>query len=313
MKKISLFLWTLFTFSVFAQQKSFKTEEIGVSNSLKGTLYTPENSKKTNLVILIAGSGPTDRNGNQMMVENNSLKFLAEGLAKNGISVYSYDKRFLTMLNADNFEDFDESNLDLNDFIDDAVEVISFFKKDKKYKKVIVAGHSEGSLVGMIACQKTKADAFVSIAGAGNSIDVVLESQIEQNAPFLLEQTKPILSELKKGNKVAIENPILLSIFRESVQPFMISWLQYNPQDEIQKLEIPIMITNGTSDLQVTVSEAELLQKAQPKATYLIIENMNHVLKKVADLNENQKSYTDPDMPVATELVKGISGFVKKI
>jgi len=93
----------------------------------------------------------------------------------------------------------------------------------------------------------------------------------------------------------------------------MISWLRYNPQDEIQKLKIPIMITNGTSDLQVTVSEAELLQKAQPKATYLIIENMNHVLKKVADLNENQKSYTDPDMPVATELVEGISGFIKKI
>jgi len=214
MKKISLFLWTLFTFSVFAQQKSFKTQEIEVSNSLKGTLYTPENSKKTNLVILIAGSGPTDRNGNQMMVENNSLKFLAEELAKNGISVYSYDKRFFMMLDDENF---DESNLDFNDFIDDAAEVISFFKKDKKYKKVIVAGHSEGSLVGMIACQKTKADAFVSIAGAGNPIDVVLEFQIEQNAPFLLGQTKSILGELKKGNKVAVENPILLSIFRESV------------------------------------------------------------------------------------------------
>jgi len=313
MKKISLFLLTLFTFSVFAQQKSFKTEEIVVSNFLKGTLYTPENSKKTNLVILIAGSGPTDRNGNQPMVKNNSLKFLAEGLAKNGISVYSYDKRFFAMLNDDNFEDFDESSLDFNDFIDDAADIVSFFKKDKKYKKVIVAGHSEGSLVGMIACQKTKADGFVSISGAGNPIDVVLESQIEQNAPFLLEESKSILSELKKGNKVEIENSMLLTIFRESVQPFMISWLKYNPQTEIQKLKIPIMITNGTSDLQVTVSEAEILQKAQPKATYLIIENMNHVLKKVVDLNENQKSYTDPDMPVAIELVDGITSFVKKI
>jgi len=308
MKKISLFL-IAFTFSVSAQQK-FTTEEVAVSNFLKGTLYTPENAKKTNLVILIAGSGPTDRNGNQPMLENNSLKFLAEGLSQNGISVYSYDKRFFTMINDENF---DESNLDFNDFIDDAAEIISFFKKDKKYKKVVVVGHSEGSLVGMVACQKSKADGFVSIAGAGNTIDKVIEFQIEQNAPFMLEETKSILSELKKGNKVEVKNPMLLSLFRESVLPFMISWLKYNPQTEIQKLKIPVMITNGTSDLQVTVSEAELLQKAQPKSTYLIIENMNHVLKKVADISENQKSYADPNMPVATELINGISDFVKKI
>jgi len=315
MKKISLF-FIAFTFFVSAQQKSFTTEEVAVSDLLKGTLYIPENSKKTNLVILIAGSGPTDRDGNQptMMMQNNSLKFLAEGLAKNGISVYSYDKRFFAMMNDENFdENFDESSLVFSDFIDDAAEVISFFKKNKKYKKIIVAGHSEGSLVGMVASQKAKADGFISISGTGNTMDMVLEFQISENAPFLLEQTKSILSELKKGKKVAIENPMLAPLFRESVQPFMISWLQYNPQDEIQKLNVPIMITNGTSDLQVPVSEAEILRKAQPKATYLIIENMNHVLKKVADIDENQNSYTDPDMPIAPELINGISDFVKKI
>jgi len=309
MKKTILFLLTIFTFSVSAQQK-FTTEEVAVSNFLKGTLYIPENSKKTNLVILIAGSGPTDRDGNQPMVKNNSLKLLAEGLAKNGISVYSYDKRFFTMMDDENF---DESSLDFNHFIDDAAEVISFFKKNKKYKKIIVAGHSEGSLVGIVACQKAKADGFVSISGAGNPIDKVMEFQVEQNAPFLLEETKSILSELKKGNKVEVKNPMLLSLFRESVQPFMISWVKYNPKTEIQKLKIPVMITNGTSDLQVTVSEAEILQKGQPKSTYLIVENMNHVIKKVADISENQKSYTDPNMPVATELIDGISDFVKKI
>jgi len=312
MLKINLF-FIAFIFSVSAQQK-FSTEEVQVSDLLKGTLYTPEKSQKTNLVILIAGSGPTDRDGNQPMLENNSLKFLAEGLAKNGISVYSYDKRFFAMMNnAEDFNNFDESKLDFNDFIYDAVAVISFFKKNKKYKKIIVAGHSEGSLIGMVASHKAKADGFVSISGAGNPIDVVIEFQIGENAPILLDQTKSILSELKKGNKVKVDNPMLLTLFRESVQPFMISWFKYNPQDEIQKLNIPIMITNGTSDLQVTVSEAELLQKAKPKATYLIIENMNHVLKKVADLRENQKSYANPDLPVASELIDGISDFAKKI
>lgn len=309
MKKLFTLL-VLLSFGATAQEKTFKTEEISVNELLEGTLYTPNVEKKTNLVILIAGSGPTDRNGNQTMMKNNSLKFLAEGLVENGISVYSYDKRMFAQIKSG---DIDESKTFFDDFINDASDVIEFFKKQKKYNKIIVAGHSEGSLIGMVACKKTKADGFVSIAGAGNPIDKVLEFQIGQNAPFLLDETKQILSELKKGNQVKLENAHLTSLFRESVQPYMISWLKYNPQTEIQKLNIPVMIINGTSDLQVLVSEAELLQKAKPDSNYLIIENMNHVLKEVKDLAENQKSYSNPDLPVVPELISKISSFVKSI
>lgn len=309
MKKLFTLL-VLFSIGATAQEKSFTTEEVSVNELLDGTLFTPNTSEKTNLVILIAGSGPTNRSGNQTMMKNNSLKFLAEGLAENGISVYSYDKRMFALMKSG---DIDESKLLFEHFIDDAVAVAEFFKKQKKYNKIIFAGHSEGSLIGMVASEKAKTDGFVSIAGAGSPIDEVLEFQINQNAPFLLEATKSVLEELKKGNTVEIKNPALLSLFRPSVQPYMISWLKYNPQTEIKKLKTPVMIINGTSDLQVLVSEAELLQKAKPEATYLIIENMNHVLKEVQDLEENQKSYTDPDLPVVPELINGISSFVKNI
>ncbi|MFA7445776.1 MAG: alpha/beta hydrolase [Flavobacteriaceae bacterium] len=297
----------LLSINVFAQEKTFTTQEVSVNEFLNGTLYTPEKAKKTNLVILIAGSGPTDRDGNQTGMENNSLKFLAEGLAQNNISVYSYDKRIFVQAKS---QDFDESSLSFEDFIDDAVAVINHFKKGKNHKKIFVAGHSEGSLIGMVAVEKAKADGFISIAGTGSPIDEVLKFQIKQNAPFLLEQTTTILDSLKNGKTVEITNPALFSLFRPSVQPYMISWLKYNPQTEIKKLKTPVMIINGTSDLQITVSEAELLKQAKPEARYLIVEKMNHVLKEVNDINENQKSYTDPNLPVMPELIEQIARFI---
>jgi len=309
MKKLFILL-VLISVGASAQEKTFSTQEVSVNEFLDGTLYTPNIPEKTNLVILIAGSGPTNRNGNQVGMKNNSLRFLAQSLAENGISVYSYDKRLFSLLKSG---DFDESKLLFDDFITDASDVVSYFRKENQYNKIIIVGHSEGSLIGMVAAKASKADGFVSIAGAGNPIDQVLEFQISQNAPFLLEQTKEVLQELKAGNMVEVKNAALLSLFRESVQPYMISWLTYNPQDEIKKLNIPVMIINGTADLQVTVSEAELLKKARPEAKYLIITDMNHVLKEVKDDTENQQSYTNPDLPVAAELIQGISDFVNTL
>ncbi len=312
MKKLFTLL-VLLSIGATAQEKSFKTEEVSVNEFLEGTLYTPDVKKKTNLVIIIAGSGPTDRNGNSMMIqgENNSLKYLAEGLAENGISVYGYDKRFFGLFKK---ERYDEGTAMLfDDFVDDAVEIANFFRKQNKYKNIILIGHSEGSLIGILGAQKTKIDGVVSLSGTGNPLDIILESQIGKQAPFLLEETKVILQELKKGNTIEVKNPYLQNLFAESLQPFLISSFKYNPQDEIKKLSVPVMIINGTSDSQIQLSETELLKKAKPDSEYLIIENMNHVLKEVKDLAEDQKSYGNPDLPVVPKLINEISSFVKSI
>lgn len=309
MKKLFSLL-VLFSIGAMAQEKTFKAEEVSVNEFLVGTLYTPNTSEKTNLVIIIAGSGPTNRNGNSTLIQgrNNSLKYLAEGLVGNGISVYSYDKRFFGLFKAGKAEEAMAMLFD--DFVDDAVEVANFFRKTGKYKNIIFAGHSEGSLIGILGAQQTKIDGVISLSGTGNSLDVILETQIGTQAPFLLEQTKSILEELKKGNTIEVKNPMLQSLFSEQLQPFIISSLKYNPQHEIKKLSVPVMIVNGTSDLQIGLSETQLLKKAKPEADYLIIENMNHVLKEVKDVTENQQSYGNPDLPVATELIQGISDFV---
>ena len=310
MKKSIVLLLILFSNSIFSQEKKSANQEIEINTLIKGTLFSPENvTSKTKLVILIAGSGPTNRNGNQVAMQNNSLKFLAEGLAQNGFAVFSYDKRiFAQMIN----KTIDEKTLSFEDFINDAKDVVTYFKSQKKYAKIIIAGHSEGSLIGMVAA-KTNVDGYVSLAGAGRPIDEVLSEQIAKNSPTLKEAADKDLALLKEGKTFDNKNPMLASLFRESIQPYMISWIKYNPQEEIKKLQLPILIINGTKDIQVPPSDAELLHKANPKSTLKIIENMNHIFKKIKVDEDNVKSYSDPKLPVIHELIEVMTSFVNSI
>ena len=306
MKKLILLI--LFPILTFAQE--VKTEEIEVNSLLKGTLFSTETTiKNPNLVIIIAGSGPTNRNGNQMGMQNNSLKYLAEAIAKDGNVAFSFDKRIIAQMKAGNL---DEKSLRFDDLINDAKDIITYFKAQKKYNKIIIAGHSEGSLIGMIAA-KDYADAYISLAGAGRSADLIIAEQIEKQAPFLKKETDENLKILKEGKTFELKNQLLASIFRESVQPYMISWIKYNPQEEIKKLNIPILIINGTKDIQVPESDAKLLHEANPKSELKIIDKMNHVLKEINEDAENIKSYSNPDLPIMEELSNSINSFIKSL
>lgn len=311
MKATFLLLLSLTFFPGFTQEsESFTTTEVQATPLIKGTLYIPKSAdNKTKLVILIAGSGPTDRNGNQKGVMNNSLKLLSEDLANNNIAVYSYDKRLFAQIK---LKTHDEKTMRFEDYINDATEVIAFFKSQKKYAKIIVAGHSEGSLVGMAAAQKN-ADAYISLEGAGRPINEVLSDQLAKQAPAYIEECNKNLELLRQGKTFENKNILLASLFRESVQPYLISWIKYNPQNEIKKLQIPILIVNGTKDIQTTEKEAYLLKTANPKASLKIIDKMNHIFKEINDDTENIKSYNNPNLPVMNQLVESITNFIKSI
>ncbi|MDP3354149.1 MAG: alpha/beta hydrolase, partial [Flavobacteriaceae bacterium] len=148
---------------------------------------------------------------------------------------------------------------------------------------------------------------------AGRPIDEIIVEQIGKQAPFLKEDTIKILEELKNGKIVEEVNPYLIALFRKSVQPYLISWIKYNPQQEIHQLKIPVLIINGTKDIQVPASDAKLLKEANLDAEIVIIENMNHIFKKIdGDIVENQQSYTNPDLPVMLELTTSIATFINK-
>lgn len=289
-----------------SQTNNFKSQDISISDQIDGTLLELENSKATTLAIIIAGSGPTDRNGNQNFMKNNSLKSLAEALTNENITTFRYDKRIVKQI----LKGKVNPNIMFDDFVSDAQNVIDYFKNKNTYKSIVVIGHSQGSLVGMLAA-KNRANAFISLAGAGQDIGAVITEQIGKTAPFFIDDTKRIFEILKTGNTTTEYPPALASIFNIELQPFMMNWMQYNPAEIIAGLEIPVLIVNGTKDLQVSVDEAKLLQEALPKSEILIIEKMNHVLFNIeGDDLENAKSYNEGFRKVNPELVEAIKTFI---
>ena len=278
-------------------------------DQLFGTLTTPNLEKRYPVALLISGSGPTDRNGNNPMMKNNSLKMLAEVLAKNGIASLRYDKRGIAESKP---AAISEQTLVFENYTEDAKSWINLLKQDSRFSEVVVIGHSEGSLIGMIA--GAKANKFISIAGAGESADQLIKSQIASKQNKQVEElTFPIIDSLKSGFTVKKVDPMLNALFRPSIQPYLISWFKYNPQNEIKKLNVPILIVQGNQDLQVTVKDAELLSKSNKNAELLIVDKMNHVMKIIdGDHQANLESYKNESLPISEIMANKIISFIKK-
>ncbi|WP_221567939.1 alpha/beta hydrolase [Alkalihalobacillus sp. TS-13] len=241
---------------------------------------------------------------------NDSLKRLAKRLAENGIASLRYDKRGA----GKNQEAvITEEDIRFDRFVEDAEKWIELLEQDKRFTDIIIIGHSQGSLVGMMAAEDSAADAFISIAGAGRTIDEVLREQLETLPDELYDESESILEELRRGNRVEEVDPQLMSIFKPSVQPFLMSWLNYDPTEEIRQMSIPTLIINGKNDVQVSVKDAENLAAARPDAELLLIDKMNHVLKEAPEnRDENLATYSDPSLPLADGLVEGITNFLKE-
>jgi len=317
MKKIIPFI--IFNFvllSVFAQNKidlPFTESEVILNTStgdISGTLTIPNNVSTSPIVLIIAGSGPTDRNCNSSLgIKTNAYKILSSELAKNGISTLRFDKRGIGKSSPAMTS---ESELQFDVYIHDLIDWIGLLKQDKRFSKIILLGHSEGSLIGMIAAEQVDVSAFISIAGAGRPADEILQEQLKDKLSFqLLEESNNIIDSLKAGKMVSDISQELLSLFRPSIQPYMISWIKYDPAKEIAKLKIPVLIIQGTTDLQVTVDDAKLLSMSKPDARLLIIDNMNHVLKEVdTDIQKNMATYKNPILPLKLGLVDAIVDFI---
>lgn len=297
--------------TLFAQDGAKRIQkDISVSPFIDGTILIPETEKKSPLVILIADSGPTDRNGNQQMMTNNHLKFLAEGLYKSGIATFRYDKRIIKQMLD---KTITEESIRFDDFIKDARDIVAYFKRSEAFSKIYVLGHGQGSTVGMIAAQDG-VDGYISIAGPGRSIDEVIVAQLSEQAPGLKDNARIAFDELAANGSTQNYSPGLASIFRPSIQPFIRSWMKYDPAVELAKLDIPVLIIVGDKDIQVLLSEGEILKAAKPDATYTIITNMNHPLKELKAADDdliNQKSYNEPRRPVIQELIETVAAFVK--
>lgn len=281
------------------------------TGSLEGTLLLPGDTFTGKVVLLLSGSGPTDRDGNQPMMMNNSLKMVAEHLAKAGIASLRFDKRGI---GASAGAMIPEVDLRFHHFVDDAAGWIRLLQEDDRFDEVIVAGHSEGSLIGMIAARTSGASAFISIAGAGRGLDVVIRSQLQAQPSFVQDAAIPILDRLLEGESVESVPPMLYALFRPSVQPYLTSLFAHHPATEIAKLGIPVLIVQGSTDIQVTVEDAELLHAASQSSELHLIGGMNHVLKTASsDMAEQLATYSNPDLPLHPDLMPAILDFIRAL
>ena len=310
---ISLLLLVSFLSDAQLIQKDSMDCSISIQDgTLSGTLFTPRGISKPPVVLIIAGSGPTDRNGNSTMIKgkNNSLLQLADSLANYGIASLRYDKKGVGKSQVRGLK---EENMRFEDGANDALACVNWLR-EKGFKKIYIVGHSEGSLVGLVAAQQTKLKGFISLAGAGRPIDQVLREQfMAGGGPDSIKLlANRYLDTLLAGQRIAKPNPLLFSIFRPSVQPYMISWLRYDPGKLLQTLRCPVLLVQGNKDIQVQVADALLLKKAKPSARLAVLENMNHIFKIVTSTNpaDNIKTYSDPALAIASSLVQEIIKFI---
>ncbi|WP_223270816.1 alpha/beta hydrolase [Subsaximicrobium wynnwilliamsii] len=313
-KRLYLLLLFMFCFIHFGMSQSeIISEEILISNDsiqLPGTLTFHTGETKQPLVIFVHGSGNVDRNGNQAGAPSsaNYIKQLSDSLVSKNIAFYRYDKRSATASNVP----FMMKDMRFYAFTEDVNLAIAHFMDDTRFSSITLIGHSQGSLVAMLANHE-HVDKYISIAGPSTSIDKALIEQVRaRNGDSLANLVVSHFKELQDTGSIAKVDPNLMVLFNKPTQPFMASWMAYDPSEELKKLEMPILILNGDKDLQVAVVDAETLHKAQPNSKLVIIKDMNHVLKTIVDDYDNFISYTKPDFPLSSALVDAIAAFIKK-
>jgi pimeloyl-ACP methyl ester carboxylesterase len=294
------------------------TLETGTGD-LAGTLALPAGARPHPVVLIIAGSGPTDRDGNSPVpvaagktLHPDSYMLLATALANEGIASVRYDKRGIAA-SAAAMGGMKESDYRFDNGIADAVAWIAMLRADPRFSAIVIVGHSEGSLIGMIAAQRARVDGFVSLDGAGRpAADVIRQQLVERGVP--LAMFGPVLDSLSAGRMVDSVPAGLAALFRPSVQPYLMSWFRYDPAAELKKLPYPTLVIQGSHDVQVSAQDAARLAAA-PRAKLLTVDGMTHVLKiGPADAAAQVSTvYSDPTIPIAPQLVSAVVAYVHSV
>jgi pimeloyl-ACP methyl ester carboxylesterase len=288
------------------------TEQEISNGELLGTLTLPGTSSSFPAALIIAGSGPVDRNGNLPGTPNDSLKLLAHGLAAQGIASLRVDKRGIGSSRAAGMR---EEDLRFGTYVADAASWLKLLRGESRVSRVALIGHSEGALVATLVAQQANLAGLILIAGASEPAARLIERQFSAaDGPVSLRETsRRIAASLEKGEPVADVPPELAALYRPSVQNYLMSWFPLDPAKELAKITCPVLIVQGMTDLQVSVLDAQQLAAAHPASKLVLIEGMNHVLKEApAERSANLQIYVTPDVPLASALLPAIAMFLQQ-
>lgn len=285
----------------------------GPQGALAGTLVRPTGDGP--VVLIVPGSGPTDRDGNNPLgVSAAPYRLLAEALAGHGIGSVRIDKRGMF---GSAGAVTDANQVTIRDYGDDIAAWVEAARAATGCECIWLLGHSEGGLVALAAAPRVPGlCGIILVAASGQTMGDILRAQLQANpanAPVLADALGAI-DRLERGERVDVSamHPALQGLFAPAVQGFLIDAMAHDPTVLASQVSVPMLIVQGGRDLQVPQASGALLSAAQPAAHHVLVPNMNHVLKDVAsdDPQANLSAYVDPSLPVAPALVDAISAFV---
>ena len=291
-------------------------EAPGPTGPLKGTMLAPSAGNGP-VVLIIPGSGPTDRDGNSPAgVLAAPYRLLAEGLVGHGVTTVRIDKRGLAGSAA---ATPDGNAVTIPDYVADVNAWMTVIRQRTRTSCVWLLGHSEGGLVALAAAKNAQdVCGLILVSAAGRPIGAVLREQLKANpanAP-LLDQALPAIDALEAGKQVDTSGmpAPLLRLFNPRVQGFLISAFSYDPAQLLEGYTKPVLIVQGLRDIQVREADAQLLKKANPAATLVLLPDMNHVLKSVTsdDVRANIATYGNASLPLAPGVVEAIADFLTR-
>lgn len=275
----------------------YPTEEVTFRNeadsaTLAGTLSMPAGAKT--VLIMVSGSGQQNRD--EELMGHRPFAVIADYLARHGIATLRYDDRATGQSVGG-----DVANATSEDFARDAAAGIDFLRKDKRFKKVGVIGHSEGGLIAFMLGAQKKVDFIVSLAGPGVCGDSIL------------------LKQMQLGNQTTAGQELTIEKVRETIAAQHNAWLNffmsYDPSDNIRHTKCPVLAVNGTKDMQV---DAEMnlgtLRRLLPKNKKNCIkayDGLNHLFQHCTTGMPNE--YGQIEETFSEEVLKDIVEWISTL
>jgi uncharacterized protein len=302
----------IFLYAITAHAAPVTTEAHLHAGALSGVMLRPEAS--TASILIIPGSGPTDRDGNNRLgVKGSPYKRLAEGLASKGLATVRVDKRGMF---GSSRAVADANAVTISDYASDVHAWAKVIREQTGVPCVWVAGHSEGGLVALASGQN--ADdlcGLILLATPGRPVGQVLREQLRaaMGGGPMLQQATLTIKALEAGRRPNVYSldPPLQQMFAPPMQGFLISMFSYDPARLIAEFHKPVLILQGERDLQVSMADAKRLKQAAPAAKLVFLPDANHFFKvvKSADIAVNTAAYSKP-VPLAPHIADEIADFV---
>lgn len=304
-------------------------------------LPRPAPSGKVPAALIISGSGPTDRNGNdaQFPVMDANLNF-ARTLAAAGIASFRYDK--VTSGKTGLATHPGGQGVDFNLFLQEARDAYDLLasRPEVDPQRIIILGHSEGGLFALVLAQQLQGTAHpphALVLAAPLSVRYLdlIKRQLDQQyqaavsagqvsseqATAATQELEQIVTSVRQDGKfpATITTPALQTLFNPINQVFFLQTDKYDPAAIAAALPptLPVLILHGEKDQQVDTADIDHLMQGFPQAgnqrvVRVELPNVDHIFKVVTGTPNPARDYADPSLPFSPEAAARLTAFVRQ-